>query len=107
MSFAPLGPHHFPGAFFLRGAKLLAKLEANLEGLNCVDNIRGKGMMVGIELVDDCPELVGKAMERGLLLNVTAGKVIRLLPPIILDDAQIDEVASTVSDIVKEWNAGR
>lgn len=59
-------------------------------------DIRAKGLMIGIELSQDCPELVEEAKKKGLLINVTAGNTIRLLPPFILDDAQ----ALTISDIV-------
>lgn len=89
-----------------RGAKLMAMLAEQLEGLNCVKEIRGKGMMLAVVLDRDCGELVGAAMEAGVLLNVTAGNVVRLLPPYILDDEQLAQAATQVADLIKAWNAG-
>ena len=56
-------------------------------GVNGVKEIRA-GPAVGIELEVDCAELVGQALEEGLLINVTAGSVVRLLPPLILSEEE-------------------
>ena len=77
-----------------------------LDGLDGVVSIRGKGLMIGVQLDEDCGELVGRAMARGVLLNVTAGNVIRLLPPMVMSDEEGDKVADTVIDLVREWGAG-
>ena len=55
-----------------------------------VGEIRGRGLMIGIELDRPCAELVGQALQEGLLINVTANKVVRLLPPLILSDEDAD-----------------
>ena len=89
-----------------RGERLRGKLENALAGLNCVREVRGAGLMVGIELDRPCAELVRVALAAGLLINVTAERVIRLLPPLIIDDREIDEVAEMVGRIVRDWNAG-
>ncbi len=68
-----------------------------------VVDIRGKGLMMGIELEQDCAELVGQALEQGMLINVTAGNVVRLLPPLILTDTQADELIKTVSSLIKQF----
>ncbi len=68
-----------------------------------VVNIRGKGLMVGIELEKDCAELVGQALEQGMLINVTAGNVVRLLPPLILTTAQADELVTAVATLIKQF----
>ncbi|MFP4079766.1 MAG: aspartate aminotransferase family protein [Ectothiorhodospira sp.] len=70
-----------------------------------VREIRHRGLMIGLELDRPCGELVGQALERGLLLNVTAGQVIRLLPPLIIDHAQADEIIDTVSTLVERFAA--
>lgn len=88
------------------GARLAAGLEHALSGQNCVVEIRGRGLMIGIELDRPCAELVGMALERGLLINVTAERVVRLLPPLIISNEQIDEVAGTLGSLIKTWNAG-
>ncbi|MCP5152040.1 MAG: acetylornithine transaminase [Chromatiales bacterium] len=88
------------------GERLRAGLARALAGLNCVVDIRGKGLMIGIELDRGCGELVGKAMEKGLLMNVTADRVIRLLPPLVIDEAEVDQVVETLSELVKAWNSG-
>ncbi len=68
-----------------------------------VKDIRGLGMMMGIELEVPCAELVGKALSAGLLLNVTAGNVVRLLPPYILSDEQADDMVRRTSDLIIEF----
>lgn len=89
-----------------RGELLKEALRETLGGLNCVVDVRGKGMMVGVELDRPCAELVQRAMERRLLINVTAERVVRLLPPLIMDDEQINDLAARVSDIIRDWNSG-
>ncbi|MBA3582508.1 MAG: aspartate aminotransferase family protein [Gammaproteobacteria bacterium] len=68
-----------------------------------VTRIQGKGLMLGIELDRDCPELVTLALARKLLINVTAGRVIRLLPPYILTDQAADEIAEQVVALVNDY----
>jgi acetylornithine/N-succinyldiaminopimelate aminotransferase len=59
--------------------------------------------MIGIELDRDCPELPKLALQRGLLINVTAAKVIRLLPPLILSDEQATRLVTELSALVKSY----
>jgi len=56
--------------------------------------------MLGIELQAPCGHLVAEAIKKGLLINVTANNVIRLLPPLILDDGQAEQLVSTVVDLI-------
>ena len=79
------------------GRRLLAALQEGLNSCPEVVAIRGLGLMVGIELNRQCPELVGRALEeQRLLITVTRGTTLRLLPPLICDDAQIDDIAARV-----------
>jgi len=83
------------------GDYFLSKFQTQLNGLEQVKAIRGKGLMIGIELTSDCGELVALASEQGLLINVTAGNTIRLLPPLIINKEQADRVISIVSGLIK------
>ncbi len=65
-----------------------------------VKEYRQKGMMIGIELHQPCTELVGLAADKGLLINVTAGSVIRLLPPLIMNESQADQVIEIISSLI-------
>jgi acetylornithine aminotransferase len=67
-----------------------------------VREVRGRGLMIGIEFDRDVNVLKERALARGLLLNVTRDSVIRLLPPLILDEAQADEIVATVSALVQD-----
>jgi acetylornithine aminotransferase len=89
-----------------KGERLREGLGEALRGLNCVREVRGKGLMIGIELDRPCTELVGRALARRLLINVTADRVIRLLPPLIIDDREIDIIVATLHELISEWNAG-
>ncbi len=70
---------------------------------NGVVDIRGKGLMIGIELDRPCAEIVELAKAKSLLLNVTAGNTVRLLPPFILTDEQARTIVNTVSEIVLDF----
>ena len=84
------------------GNYLLEQFQTKLEGVNGITDIRGKGMMIGIELSENCTELVAKALEKNLLINVTADKTIRLLPPLIITQEQADTIVDTVVSLIKE-----
>lgn len=82
------------------GNYLLQGFSQQLEGHEKVSNIRGKGLMIGVELTQPCPELVAAAADKGLLLNVTAGNTIRLLPPLITTEADADQMIDIVCQLI-------
>ena len=86
-----------------QGEHLLAGFTRALEGIEGVHEIRGQGLMIGIELDRPCGELVQQALTQGLLINVTAERVIRLLPPLILTDKQADMIIEQVSTLIREF----
>ncbi len=90
-----------------QGELLLRRLNERLGDLPGVRAVRGRGLMIGVELDRPAGELVTTALERGLILNVTAERVIRLLPPLIIHDAEVETIADTVSDLVREFLAPR
>ncbi|MDP1653677.1 MAG: aspartate aminotransferase family protein [Rhodocyclaceae bacterium] len=87
------------------GDKLRAEFASALEGPAGVVAIRGDGLMIGIELDRNCGELVARALERGLLINVTADKVIRLLPPLVFTDDDARELVSILAPLIREFLA--
>ena len=87
------------------GRLLLEGFRAELSGLPGVKEIRGLGLMIGIELDRPCPELVRRALERGLLINVTAERVIRLLPPLVTTEHQGRMIVENVSELVRAFLA--
>ena len=89
-----------------KGDRLRDQLGESLRGLNCVREVRGKGLMIGIELDRPCTELVSRALDKRLLINVAADRVIRLLPPLIIDDQEIDTIVTTLRELISDWNAG-
>lgn len=84
------------------GEYFLQAFTEQLADIPGVREIRGKGLMLGIELEQECPELVGQALQQGVLINVTAGKVVRLLPPLILTTEQADQIIKTVVTLIKQ-----
>jgi acetylornithine aminotransferase len=72
-----------------------------------VKEIRGKGLMIGIELDTQCPELRDTARAAGLILNVANGNVIRLVPPLVLSQAEADVIIAVVNKVVREFYNGR
>lgn len=92
------------------GERLLTGLTHALRDCRLVTAIRGKGLMIGVELNRPCAALIHTARARGLLINVTAERVIRLLPPLTLSDAEadliIEGVAAVVCDFANSETAG-
>jgi acetylornithine/N-succinyldiaminopimelate aminotransferase len=84
------------------GAHLKASLEKAFAGLSGIKEIRGQGLMLGIELTKPCSVLTGRAAEAGLLISVTADTVIRLVPPLIMTPAEADEVVAILAPLVKQ-----
>ncbi len=84
------------------GSRMVNKFKQHLGNLNNVREIRGKGLMIGIEMDSPCTELVQKAQDRGLLINVAVDNVIRLLPPLTITDEEADQICDGVISLVKE-----
>ncbi|MCD6705221.1 MAG: acetylornithine transaminase [Thiobacillus sp.] len=87
----------------VRGEAIRGGLRHALAGVHGVVDIRGEGMMIGIELGRPCAELVAVARDAGVLINVTADSVIRLVPPLIYGAVEVDALVSAVSGIVKNY----
>ncbi|MFM8609497.1 MAG: aspartate aminotransferase family protein [Burkholderiaceae bacterium] len=87
------------------GAHLKAALEREFGRLQGVKDIRGQGLMLGVELERPCGVLVGRAAEAGLLISVTADTVIRVVPPLILSEAEADEILAILVPLVRSFLA--
>ena len=85
------------------GDALRAGFSAALAGAKGVVAVRGVGLMVGIELDRPCGELVGRALAAGLLINVTADKVVRLLPPLILSQDEARQLVEALSPLIRDF----
>jgi acetylornithine aminotransferase len=83
--------------------KIFAEFRETLGPLAGVSEIRGKGLMIGIELDRPCGELVERALEAGILINVTAGNVVRLLPPLTMSDEEAAHMVSTVGALIEAF----
>lgn len=80
--------------------RLFHQLDEALSNNPKVKTIRGRGLMVGIELTEDCTHLVELALQNGLLINVTQNNVIRLLPPFIIDDDACDTLVNILTQLI-------
>jgi acetylornithine/N-succinyldiaminopimelate aminotransferase len=85
------------------GMAMKARLDNELGALAGVKEIRGQGLMIGIELDRPCGELVTKAMHNGLLINVTRDKVVRLLPPLILTTQEADTLLDILIPLIQSF----
>jgi len=88
-----------------QGAFLRAGLAEALQGLPGVVEIRGRGLMIGIELDRPCGELVQRALEAGLIVNVTADNVVRLLPALVMREHESRQVVSTLAPLIRQFLA--
>jgi acetylornithine aminotransferase len=87
------------------GDRIRARLGEQLSGLAAISDIRGSGLMIGIELDRPCAALVAAGLEAGILINVTADKVVRLLPPLVMSDAEADELVDGIVTVVRSFLA--
>ena len=88
------------------GRRLLDGFEAQLGGMEYVKEIRGKGLMIAIELTEAGTELAVLSKVKGILLNITGGgKVVRLLPPLIMTETEADLLVNTLSKLIKIYAA--
>jgi len=84
------------------GNYLLSNIRQSLKGYHGIIDIRGKGLMIGIELEKESPDLVEKALKNKLLINVTSGNVIRLLPPLVMNEEEANQMVSILASILKK-----
>ncbi|HSW68588.1 MAG TPA: aspartate aminotransferase family protein [Gammaproteobacteria bacterium] len=85
------------------GEYLLNKLKTTLQKHASVVNIRGQGLMIGVELDKACMELPAIGLKNKILFNITANKVIRLLPPLIINQNEADEIANRLDASIAEF----
>jgi len=90
-----------PARAAAQGERLRRELHARLDGHPRLREIRGRGLMVGVELNDAAADVRDHALARGVLINVTHERVIRLLPPLIIDDPQVDQIADAVAEGIR------
>ncbi len=84
-----------------QGQRLLDRLRDRLDGNARIVEIRGRGLMIGVELVDDAADIRQYALDAGVLVNVTHERVVRLLPPLIITDDQARRIADTVAEAIE------
>ncbi|TXG87975.1 MAG: aminotransferase class III-fold pyridoxal phosphate-dependent enzyme, partial [Rhodocyclaceae bacterium] len=85
------------------GSAIRQGMKEALANVSGVVDIRGKGLMIGIELDRPCGELVAKGLDAGLLINVTAEKVVRLLPALVMTDAEAKELVERLSALIRAF----
>jgi len=85
------------------GAAIRDGLRNGLSGVGGLVEVRGDGLMIGIELDRPCTDLVARGLEAGLLINVTADKVVRLLPALVMSDAEGAELVAALVPLIKEF----
>lgn len=82
------------------GLYFMEKLEALKEKHDCIVEVRGHGLMVGVEVNYQCGELVEKAQNKGVLINVANGSVVRFVPPLVITKEELDKVVSVIDEIL-------
>ena len=95
--------HNWVDTIAKKGEQLLARFQTELQNTDGIIDIRGKGYMIGIQLNRPCGELVAQALEQGLLINVTRGDTIRLLPTFVMSTDQTNELVTKLSALVKDF----
>jgi acetylornithine aminotransferase len=87
------------------GHYLVSRLRDELAQTQGIRQIRGRGLMIAIELDRPCGELVASALARGLIINVTSDNVVRLVPPLVFNVEHADLLASTLVPLLREFTA--
>lgn len=85
------------------GDHLKATLQKELADVKGVVDVRGQGLIIGIELNKPCGALLGRGAEAGLLFSVTADTVVRLVPPLIMTEAETDEVVAKLKPLIVQF----
>ncbi|TAK91824.1 MAG: aspartate aminotransferase family protein [Burkholderiaceae bacterium] len=85
------------------GQRIRDNFAAQLNGVGSITEIRGQGLMIGIELDRPCAELVKLALAEGLLINVTQERVIRLLPALVMSNEEADELVNRLVPLIKQF----
>lgn len=86
-----------------KGEKIVTLLIEKLQHNLAVTNIRHQGLMIGLDLAMPCKELITFALQQGLLINVTYEKTIRLLPPLVINNSEIEHLATTLSSLIEKY----
>jgi acetylornithine/N-succinyldiaminopimelate aminotransferase len=89
------------------GQRLMTGLSEALRGIQGVLDVRGRGLMIAIELDRPCLDVVTVAVQHRLLVNVTAERIVRLLPPLILDDTEVALAVQGVRNVIVQSNAAQ
>jgi acetylornithine aminotransferase len=85
------------------GERLLGGLKANLQSLPQVKQVRGKGLLLAVELNAPCTTLAKEALDNGIVINVTNSNVIRILPPLIISNEEADVIVEKITTVVKNF----
>ena len=88
------------------GARILAGLQENVQNLPHVKEVRGKGLLLAVELDEPCTTLARQALDNGIVLNVTNNSVIRILPPLIISDEEADLIVEKITTVVANFTPG-
>jgi acetylornithine aminotransferase len=88
------------------GEAIRGGLRSGLSGVSGLVEVRGDGLMIGVELDRPCADLVTRGLHAGLLINVTADKVVRLLPPLVMNDAEGAELVAALVPLITEFLGG-
>jgi acetylornithine aminotransferase len=87
----------------VQGERIMSGLRQELEGVNGVVEVRGQGMMLGIELDRPCATIIRKGLAAGIVFNVTAERVIRLLPPLVYRAEHADRLVETLAPVIRTF----
>jgi acetylornithine/N-succinyldiaminopimelate aminotransferase len=89
-----------------RGQQISSGIAAALQGVAGLVEIRGRGLMIGIQLDRPCAALVGQARDAGLLINVTADSVVRLLPALTISKDEADQIVQRLAPLIRNFLTG-
>ena len=90
----------------VQGDRIKFGLSMQLQSSPHVVAIRGSGLMIGVEINRPCAELVAQARDKGVLINVASGNVVRLVPPLNINEEESDFIIETISDLIKGQSVG-
>jgi len=85
------------------GHQIMSGIERGLVNAPGLVEVRGQGLMIGVELDRPCGALVARALEAGLVLNVTADRVVRLLPPLIFRAEHAEQLVGTLVPMIRRF----
>ena len=82
--------------------RLLSALNSHIQDPSLIAEVRGRGLMIGIQPATATDQIVARGLDKGVLLNIAGGDTVRVLPPLVMSDEQAEELGATIAAVLND-----